>query len=239
MTHRHAETIVIERRFRGPPDSANGGYACGIVARRIEGTSTVRLHVPPPLDQPMLLTADDGHAALHRDDVLVAAGAAAPHDVEAPAPVAYDDAVEATSRFRWHHDHPFPGCFVCGPERHAGDGLCIFPGAVVGRTVVAAPWVPDASVVDDAGRARPEVVWAALDCPSWFGLLAYEAGATTALLGQLSAQIVRAPRQGERCVVIGWSRGRDGRKLYGGAALFPSDGDLLGSSAATWIEPRA
>ena len=28
-----ATTVVLERRFNGPPGTANGGYACGIVAR--------------------------------------------------------------------------------------------------------------------------------------------------------------------------------------------------------------
>ena len=27
-----AAEIVIERRFRGPPESANGGYACRLLA---------------------------------------------------------------------------------------------------------------------------------------------------------------------------------------------------------------
>ena len=31
------ETIVIQRRFLGPPNSANGGYACGRIAAHIEG----------------------------------------------------------------------------------------------------------------------------------------------------------------------------------------------------------
>jgi peptide/nickel transport system substrate-binding protein len=39
--------------------------------------------------------------------------------------------------------------------------------------------------------------------------------------------------------VIGWSTGRAGRKLYGGAALYTGAGLLLGWSAATWIEPKA
>jgi hypothetical protein len=30
----------------------------------------------------------------------------------------------------------------------------------------------------------------------------------------------------------------DGRKLFGGAAIYDADGALLGSSSATWIELR-
>jgi hypothetical protein len=125
---------------------------------------------------------------------------------------------------------------VCGPEREDGDGLRIFPGTVEGRDVVAAPWTPTRSVCDASGVVQPEIVWAALDCPSWFGILAFEVGAKYALLGQLTARIHRRPGERERCVVVGWASGRDGRKLHGGSALYDSDGSLLASGAATWIE---
>jgi hypothetical protein len=128
---------------------------------------------------------------------------------------------------------------VCGPQRQHGDGLRIFPGPVAKRSLVAAPWIPDETVCNDAGQAHSEVIWAALDCPSWFGLLEFEAGATFGLLGQLTAKILRRPQAGERCVVIGWARGKDGRKLYGGAAIYSSEGELLGNSEAVWIQPKA
>ena len=50
----------------------------------------------------------------------------------------------------------------------------------------------------------------------------------------LAARIVRRPASGEACVVIGWAAGRDGRKLYGGTAIF-ADGELLASSSATCL----
>ena len=40
--------IVIDRRFRGPAESGNGGYACGVFARGEEAEVTLRL--PPPLE---------------------------------------------------------------------------------------------------------------------------------------------------------------------------------------------
>jgi hypothetical protein len=236
----HSGAVVIARRFRGPPDSANGGYACGLVASRLEGTARVRLHLPPPLETPLSIRATDGAGvALVDAEQVVAQGIVVPAHGEPPGPVDFDAAVQASEKYRWFTGHPFPGCFVCGPDRHAGDGLCIFPGPVAGRQLVAAPWIPDDSVCDASGHVQPEVVWAALDCPSWFGLLEFESGTTTGLLGQLSAQLLRRPRAHERCVVTGWGVGREGRKLHAGAALYTSDGVLLGSSAATWIEPKA
>ena len=135
---------------------------------------------------------------------------------DVPDAVDFELATQASQRFPWYSGHPFAGCFVCGPERSAGDGLRIFPGAVVEKNVVAAPWEPDTSVCDAAGTVQPEIVWAALDCPSWFGIFTFEPGAKYALLRQLSVRILRRPQERERCVVIGWASGRDGRKLHGG-----------------------
>jgi hypothetical protein len=50
--------IVIDPRFREPPNSANGGYACGIVGEGIGGVATATLRRPPPLDAPLSLVGD-------------------------------------------------------------------------------------------------------------------------------------------------------------------------------------
>ena len=109
--------------------------------------------------------------------------------LELPGPVSIPEAraADSRSRFRAHpEEHPFPACFVCGPDRAPGDGLRIFPGPLADRPLWAAPWTPDPSVTDVGGRVRPEVVWAALDCPS--GIAAAEAAGlardTTILLGR-------------------------------------------------------
>jgi hypothetical protein len=115
-------------------------------------------------------------------------------------------------------------------------GLRILPGAVPGREVAAAPWIPDASLVDDGGLVAPPIVGAALDCPSWFGHHCFhpwnEGGV---LLGRLAAHVGSRPHAGERCVTIGWSLGGDGRKLTTGSALFGEDRGLLAFARATWI----
>ncbi len=233
------ETITIARRFRGPPDSANGGYACGLLGARMPGVARVRLQSPPPLEQELSIgRTPAGNLGMLRDEQIIAEAVADVVDETIPAPVGYEVAGDARSRFRWFDGHPFATCFVCGPARHKADGLCIFPGPVADRSVVAAPWVPDANVCDRAGQVNTEVMWAALDCPSWFGLLEFEPGASRALLGQLTARVVRRPRAAEECVAIGWSRGRDGRKLYGGAAVYTAAGELLGNSEAVWIEAK-
>jgi hypothetical protein len=229
--------IIISRRFCGPPDSANGGYACGLLAKHLHSPARVRLSSPPPLESALTLNITDNAVTLSDGTQLIAHGSAS-HEIAADVPggVSFDVATEASVHYRGFSGHPFATCFVCGPERREGDGLRIFPGAVQDREIVAAPWIPDRSVCD-SGTVPLEVMWAALDCPSWFGPMEFETGTTMALLGQLSARILRLPHAGEHCVVIGWSRGREGRKVYGGAAVY-ADGELLGNSEAVWITPK-
>ena len=233
------DVVTISRRYCGPPDSANGGYACGILAKRVQRDAQVRLIAPPPLDVALSVkpSAASGFEMVNGAQ-LIAEGHAAQIEGKVAAPVSFDAAARAVDAFRWHTGHPFPTCFVCGPQRRRGDGLGIFPGRVANRDVVASPWIPNASVCDDAAEVHLEVVWAVLDCPSWFGLLEFERDATFGLLGQLTARTIRRPKVGEPCVVMGWSRGREGRKLFGAAALYTRDGELLGSSEAIWIEPK-
>jgi len=44
------EEVFISQRFCGPPNSGNGGYSCGLLAKNINGACQVRLHQPPPLE---------------------------------------------------------------------------------------------------------------------------------------------------------------------------------------------
>jgi len=213
--------IVIDRRFRGPDTSGNGGYSCGLFAGGREAEVTLRL--PPPLESP--LDVEDG--AVRFGDALVAQVAPGEVGLEPPAPVSFDDAVEAQAP---DLGSPFPNCFVCGHAR-GGDGLHIHAGPVAGRDVHAAPWV----VAGDA--VGPEFVWAALDCPGAYATGALGRG--TVVLGRLTARVDRVPQAGERCVVVGWHLGSDGRKHGAGTALYTDAGELLGIGRALWIEPRS
>ena len=40
-------SIVIPRRFNGPPRSGNGGYVCGRIAQFLSGPVRVRLRTYP------------------------------------------------------------------------------------------------------------------------------------------------------------------------------------------------
>ena len=50
-------------------------------------------------------------------------------------------------------------------------------------------------------------------------------------------RIDELPDVGERCVVVGWPLGEEGRKLYAGTALYGEDGRPLARARATWIVP--
>jgi hypothetical protein len=221
--------ILIEPRYNGPAGSGNGGYTCGLVAAALDApTPEVTLRAPPPLARPLRLERDDGGVRLLDGQALVADARRGRLEGPVPELVSVADAERAAARYAGFERHEFPTCFVCGPEREPGDGLRIFAGPVDGQDVVAAPWRP--------GEVRPELVWAALDCPGAFAVGFAERGAT--LLGRMAATIHALPTTGDDYVVVAWPRGEDGRKLYAGTALFASDGSLLAEARQTWIVPR-
>lgn len=215
--------IVVDRRFRGPVGSGNGGYCCGLFAQAHGGAVVeVTLRLPPPLETPLELR--DGRILAGED--VVAEVRDGQLGIDAPDPVALGDARAAEMEFL---DSPFPECFVCGHAR-GDDALHIHPGPVEGRGVHAATW----RVAEDT--VGTEFVWAALDCP---GAYATEAlGRGTMVLGQLTARVDRVPEAGEECVAVAWRLGSEGRKHGAGTALFTGSGELLGLGRALWIEPR-
>ena len=227
-------TIRIERRFRGPPETGNGGYVAGLVAAALGGSNcTVTLKSPPPIDEDLTLTTQDRSASLMWDDALVVTATSETVEIDVPPPPSLADARDAEPRFTGHSHHIFPGCFVCGPDREIGDGMRIFPGRMHDKAHrVAATWTPDETVADENGLVRPEFLWAALDCPGYF---AAEAKAGMALLGRMSAVLHRRVRAGEPLVVTGWPIETQGRKHQVGSALHDADGELVAAAKATWI----
>lgn len=224
------ETIVIPSRFRGPPESANGGYACGVVANLLEGPVEVTLRRPPPLDTPLRVSrVAAGHVEIHDGVGLIAEGRTVEDELETPPPTDLDTAIAASAGYRgFDPGATFASCFVCSPDRD--DGLGIFPGPV--DEVLAAPWTPGPDVAGSDGRVQPEVAWAALDCPTFFA--STEPG-QLALLGRMSASIERPVWIDEPYVVVAQPAGHKGRKRYGISALYSTSGELLAKARATWI----
>jgi hypothetical protein len=241
-------SLTIDSRFRGPTRSGNGGYVCGAVAAYADGPVTVKLRQPPPLDTPMTVDRDgEGILRVSHDQRLIAEAAPRPDPPGPlapllPGPVSLDEVRSVAGRARYFEDPYFPDCFVCGTNRQVGDGLRIFPGPMAGRPMWAAPWTPDPSVASPEGTVRPEVIWAALDCPS--GIAAGEGCGlpedTAIVLGQMTASLPVLPKPGDQCQVIAWPAGRDGRKLTAGSALLGPGGEVLAIARTLWITvPRS
>jgi hypothetical protein len=233
---------LVRERFCGPPEIGNGGYVAGLLAGPLEGPAEVTLLQPTPLGVPLSVLRRDGawQLAIEKTGAVVAwARPAKPvlSLIAPPAPPSFETACEASLAAR---PHPFPRCFVCGPERRHGDGLRVLAGPIPpeGRLdVVAAPWVPDASLRGPGEGVADCFAWAALDCPG--AAAALDDTLRPVLLARITGELFGPPaRVGERCVVMGWRIACDGRKHLCGTALYGEDGELRGATEQLWIEPR-
>ena len=221
--------MSIDRRYRGPRTSANGGYAAGLLGSRLGGAAQVTLRVPPPLGRPLTVRREGDRLLLEEGDVLVAEATPGDPDLAPPSPPGVAVAQQASAGIGSWGPPAFAECFVCG-ARDDGSGLGIHPGAVPGRDgLVATTWV--------AHDATPEVVWAAIDCPGAYAVGDPSRGEI--VLGRMTARVDRLPEEGESCVVVGWPLGEDGRKLFAGTALYGAAGDVLAVARQVWILPRA
>ncbi|MDM4720578.1 hypothetical protein QTQ03_13670 [Micromonospora sp. WMMA1363] len=231
--------MIIGSRFNGPPGSGNGGWSAGTFAVAAEGPRhrrpgaaeptpepagtaglmEVTLRRPPPLETPLTR-----HGVEVRDPAghLVAEVRSVPEFRSVVDPVDLATARAAAAAYPGLVDHPFPDCFVCGPKRL--DGLRIFPGPLPdGRT--AAPFrVPD--------EADAVTVWAALDCPGGWSVIA---PGRPYVLGRIAAVVAALPEPGDECVVTGALAGAEGRKAEVHSSLYSPDGTLLAWARATWI----
>lgn len=237
------ETLVIDPRFNGPPDSGNGGYTCGRLARFVEAeTAEVTLRLPPPVGKALeVVPGEDGVVLLRDGDAVVAE--ARPTELAAEAPKAVDPSEAAIasedSPFLDTATHPFPTCFVCGPLRKPAEGLRIFSGPVAEHDVYAAPWIPDpALAADDAEALPPELIWAALDCPTSVPVAndPDDEDFRPIVLARLAARILAPVTAGRPHTILSWPVAIDGRKRHAGAALYTDAGELLAVSRALWIE---
>ena len=230
--------LRIAPRFRGPAQSGNGGYVAGLVGTALAAVAApdtaprVRLLVPPPMETDLELSVESAHATLTDGASEVAVGEAVDAETLADAtidPVAPDEALAAEAKYRGLVGHPFPGCFVCGPEN--AEGLQLRPGPVGdGRT--ACTWHPAKDLTGSDGLVDSVFLWAALDCPSGWAI---DLEGRPSVLGQMSACVDARPHPGEPCVVMGRILAEDGRKTHTASTLYDSDGRVLARARQTWF----
>lgn len=216
--------MIISTRFNGPPGSGNGGYSAGLFSAAVPGDGPVEvtLRRPPPLGRELTVTPHGAGIHVSDDEGLVAeAVPVEPFEALVPG-VDAATAAAASAGYRGFADHPFPTCYVCGPARD--DGLRIFAGPLPdGRTAAPVQFPDDVS---------PELVWAALDCPGGWAVIA---PGRPYVLGRIAAVVRAVPPPAARCVVVGVAGQVEGRKAQVRTTLYGPDGELLGYARATWI----
>lgn len=239
------ESVIVAPGFNGPRLSGNGGYVGGVMAARHQrafghdGAVEVTLRAPVPIGRELAVLRDEMQpdGLLLRDgDTLICearAGSVA-HLVPPPPPADWNEVLRAGEQGGSPEDSDFHWCIVCGRGRAVGDGLRVLGGAGATPGSSLSCWLPHANHADGDGRIRPEFVWGALDCP---GAWAAQdpADMRPALTGRMSARVIEPPRAGERCAVVGWRLGAEGRKLYSGTALWTESGRLCALATCTWI----
>ncbi|SFF47987.1 hypothetical protein SAMN04488120_10594 [Fontimonas thermophila] len=231
--------VIIDPRYCGPPSSGNGGYTGGVLAQHLDGhpdgAVEVTLKAPPPLGVILRIDrAETGVHLLREDGQLIAQARPATLELAVPPAPDFDAATAVAQRYAGLHAHDYPTCFVCGPQRAQGDGLRIFSGSWRDG-IVAAPWQPDAALVAPDDTIPLSILWAAIDCAGYWAAVGSQQMRPVMLLGRMTARFDGRVGVGERCVVIGWPLGVEGRKHHTGTALFGSDGRCVGYSRQTWI----
>jgi hypothetical protein len=224
-------SLVIPRRFNGPPSSANGGYAAGalVEAAELGAEASVQLRRPPPLETALdVVKSADRVELRHGDDVVAVALPDGPDRWTAGLPVTLAQARAAEPAYAGHRHHPFPTCFSCGPRRD--DGLGIFPGRVDDLRV-AASWTPADDLAVDGAVSVP-VTWAALDCVGgWSSDLEHR----PMVLASMSARIASPPEAGTPYVVVGTMVRSEGRKTWAATTMFDTDGQVVAQAEQLWI----
>ena len=256
------ESIVIPARFRGPPESGNGGYVAGTIAECFSqkqdahaadtaNAIEVTLRAPTPLDRPMSIFRNEASSLqVILGETLIADATRTELTLEVPEPPTFAAALAAAPKSPSfiRNINPLmqdgtgfhPICFCCGADvdEKGGEeaGLHVYAAPVDGFDGVAAAWHPPATFADSDGNLPERIIWAALDCPGQFAYLA--AGIRTGMLGRITGRMIKKPVQDQDFVVIGWCLDIERSKHFAGTALFDAAGDLCGYTKQVWIGRR-
>jgi hypothetical protein len=99
------------------------------------------------------------------------------------------------------------------------------------------PGTANATVPNRDGVVAPDMVWAALDCPSYTPpLWDWD---RPSLLARLAVERLDCVEVGEPVIATGWHVASEGRKHHTASALLSVEGDVLARASALWITLRS
>lgn len=235
---------IVSSRFRGPPNSANGGYCAGYMAERLGGSGTVRLKAPVPLEEPLRFERENGADGVRERLRRVSDGSeiaeawpATLADTAPPLPDA-EHLQRLTDAFERPDGNPYAHCFGCGEQREPDDAIRVLAGQLPGSGLSGAIWRARDEFADDDGLLAPRYVWTALDCTS--GLAALHLDRSPIITGTMQARLDAPVRTGADYAVLAWPIAKDGRKITTGSAIYGLNGALKAIGRVTWItiQPR-
>ncbi|PJZ55680.1 hypothetical protein [Leptospira barantonii] len=242
------ESIEINEKYNGPPKSGNGGYVAGITANRIENNAVViKIRAPAPLNETLYYSRDpsgSGIKLLSKGTNSVIADAKEDSEFYMDVPELNSSSLEGIQNpeqeYLGFHKHPFPTCFVCGPNRNHKDGMRIFPAKIsdqVGFTHLhGAFWNPWKDLSGTDGKIRDEIVWAALDCPGGFAASYVEP--TLIVLVKLRGRLLESIFPEVPYAIQAWEIGRNRRQRIAGTAIYRiDDRKCVAYSEALWMVP--
>ncbi|TGK18526.1 hypothetical protein [Leptospira stimsonii] len=242
------ESIEINEKYCGPPKSGNGGYIAGIAAKPIQkDAAVIKIKSPGPLNETLyysLNSSTNGIKLLSKDaDVVIAEAQEDPEffmNVPELNSSILEDIQNPEEEYLGFQRHPFPTCFVCGPQRKQEDGMRIFPAKIpdqVGFTHLHGDfWNPWKDLGDADGKIRNEIVWAALDCPGGFAVSYVDP--TMIVLVKLRGRILESLFTEVPYAILSWEIGRNRRQRTPGTAIYRiSDRKCVAYSEALWMVP--
>jgi hypothetical protein len=238
-------TFTIPKQFCGPPGSSNGGYFCGTVASFFDYSVSIRLKAPPPLDTEMHIQRNSEQALVLAGKQVIAQVKRSDDPIE-PAPfISFDSAAQCSEEGLAGSliNHPFPECFVCGPNRTSGDGMRIFTGPDKNQSLHAASWNAHPAWSSDGCEVDIPFIWSALDCPSSgpaFATSIQPDSDIAYVLGTLDIRVISRPKINETYAVVCAVDEGDERLYRTRVSLYANDSTLLATGAAIWVQvPRS
>ena len=202
------QLIRIDRRFRGPPDSGNGGYVAGLLAKALGGSGVeVTLRAPPPLDRDIARRGRRGRGGTAGRGCADRGRATAGGRYRSfHAPPSLDVARDAERAMPASIIIPFPAASCAGPSARRGTGCGFF--RVRWRAMTVAGVVdPRREPERQRGRRRNRTSSGPRSIARAISRCASAPGSPCS--GGLPPRSCAAPSVGEAMVVTGWrSRAR-------------------------------